>query len=419
MRSPTGCGVPAVSIFDNYWATTLAFARSLGRKGVPLHFYGSGAGRWSRYRSQRMRCPPIENASEFQPWLCEKVRKGEIERVAPTTDLVAFYVSKLRAEFGPEVQRTIAPLEEIENCLIKTRFAGITAASGCPAPAAAAPNSLKEALTAAAVLGYPVVMKPKSHLVVGFEERGHVLFNEADVTRLYRRYAVAPGQEIIATAYPELTQPLMQRYVPSARNRVYSVSGIKDADGGVIIATVSYKKEQWPPDVGVSTVQIAYENSQILEAGLRVVNTVLSRGIFEVELLAEDGMLYAIDLNPRSFGFMELDIARGADLPWLWYRSTFERLEPATKPLAAVSLEARHRFMHLLKAVACRRSGRGASLELRAGEVAAPHSSVSMLGHWSDPLPMVISNLRLLRHPRSLLRSQLGALQTARIPEAV
>jgi predicted ATP-grasp superfamily ATP-dependent carboligase len=169
----------------------------------------------------------------------------------------------------------------------------------------------------------------------------------------------------------------------------------------------------------VSTVQIAYENSQILEAGLRVVNTVLSRGIFEVELLAEDGMLYAIDLNPRSFGFMELDIARGADLPWLWYRSTFERLEPAAKPLAAVSLEARHRFMHLLKAVLRRRSGGDASPELREGEVAAPHSSVSMLGHWSDPLPMLISNLRLLRHPRSLLRSQLGALQTARMPQAV
>jgi predicted ATP-grasp superfamily ATP-dependent carboligase len=366
-----------------------------------------------------MHCPPIENAAEFLPWLCDKVRKGEIVRVAPTTDLVAFYVSKLRAEFAPEVQRTIAPIEEIENCLIKTRFATITAASGCPAPTAAAPDSLDEALAAAAVLGYPVVMKPKSHLVVGFEERGHVLLNDADVIRLYRRYAVAPGQESIAAAYPELIQPLMQRYVPSARNRVYSVSGIKDADGGVLIATVSYKKEQWPPDVGVSTVQIAYENAQILEAGLRVVNTVLSRGIFEVELLAEDGMLYAIDLNPRSFGFMELDIARGADLPWLWYRSTFERLAPATKPLAAVSLEARHRFMHLLRAVVRRRSDSGASLNGRAGEVAKPHSSVSMLGHWSDPLPMIISNLRLLRHPRSLLRSQLDALQPARMPEAV
>jgi hypothetical protein len=364
-----------------------------------------------------MRCPPIENATEFQPWLCDKVRKGEIVRVAPTTDLVAFYVSKLRAEFAPEVQRTIAPIEEIENCLIKTRFATVTAAAGYPTPPAAAPDSLDEALAAAAILGYPVVVKPKSHLVVGFEERGHVLFNEADVIRLYGRYAIAPGQEIIAAAYPELTRPLMQRYVSSARNRVYSVSGIKDADGGVLIATVSYKKEQWPPDVGVSTVQIAYENVRILEAGLRVVNEVLSRGIFEIELLADGEMLYAIDLNPRSFGFLELDLARGADLPWLWYRSTFAPLEPATKPLAAVSLEARHRFMHLLKAVIRPRRGRGASLDRK--EIDTPRSSVSMLGHWSDPLPMIISNLRLLRHPRSLLRSQLDALQTARMPDAI
>src|SRR5580698_8536558 len=66
-----------VAIFDNYWSTTLAFARSLGRQGVPLHFYGSGAGRWSRYRTRRFPCPPAESR-EFQPWLRDKIRSGEI-----------------------------------------------------------------------------------------------------------------------------------------------------------------------------------------------------------------------------------------------------------------------------------------------------------------------------------------------------
>jgi D-aspartate ligase len=394
-----------VAVFDNYWATTLSFARSLGRKGVPLHFYGSGAGAWSRYRTRRQRCPSVENTALFLPWLRERVRSGEISRIAPTTDLIAFYASVLREEFAPDVRRTIAPLSEIENCLIKTRFAGGLA--GQPVLATAAPDSVSGAVSAAAQIGYPLILKPKSHLAVGSAERGHLIRNEAELLQHYRRYSVSPGQESIAAAYPELRWPLIQRYVPSASKRVYSVTGMKDADGGVLVPTVSYKREQWPPNVGVSTVQIAYEDDRILKAGLEIVNKLLSRGIFEVELLADNDVLYAIDLNPRGYGFLELDIARGADLPWLWYRSTLEAQQPSAAALPAVSLEARNRFRHLLNALT--RPRRALRMERRDPE--KPRSSVSMIGHWSDPLPMLLSNLQLLRHPRSLLRSQVASLR--------
>ncbi len=95
-----GKPLPAVAIFDNYWATTLAFVRSLGEKGVPLHVYGKGAGRWSRYCTAHSPCPPIDEADLFLPWLRDRVRSGEITRVAPTTDLIAYYVSVLREEFS-------------------------------------------------------------------------------------------------------------------------------------------------------------------------------------------------------------------------------------------------------------------------------------------------------------------------------
>jgi len=262
-------------------------------------------------------------------------------------------------------------------------------------------------------LGYPLILKPKSHLGVGSAERGRLIGNEAELVLHYHRYGVCPGQEDIVAGYPELGWPLLQRYLPSARKRVYSVSGIKDADGGVVIATVSYKCEQWPPDVGVSTVQIACEDDRILNTGLTVVDKLLSRGIFEVELLEDGSLLYAIDLNPRAFGFLELDIARGADLPWLWYRSTFEVQHPVKAPLRPMNLEARHRVRHLLNAISpLRRRSSRASQEPSNNQ---PRSSVSMLGHWSDPLPMIISNFLLLRNPRSLLRSQMASMRAERV----
>jgi predicted ATP-grasp superfamily ATP-dependent carboligase len=407
---------PAVAIFDDYWATTLAFARSLGRHGVPLHFYGKGAGRWSRYCTRRFRCPPIHNADEFQPWLLERVRGGDITRVAPTTDLLAFYISRIRDEFAPEVRRTIAPLEEIENCLIKTRFSVLSAVAGHPTLATATPDNADAAAAAALDLGYPVMLKPKSHLAVGFAERGRLLWNESELRRHFRRYEVAAGQECIAAAYPELLWPLLQRYLPSARNRVYSVSGIKDADGGILTACVSYKREQWPPDVGISTVQVGCVDERILESGLQIVNQVLSRGIFEIELLADADALYAIDLNPRGFGFIELDIARGFDLPYLWFRSTIGRLSPEPAPPPRESIEARHRIMHLVKAL----SLSGADPEKRTfkerRDLSKRRFTVSMQGSWSDPLPMIISNLYLMRHPRSFLRSQFASARAPRHP---
>jgi len=38
-----------------------------------------------------------------------KLRAGEIARVAPTSDLIAFYIGRVRDEFPAEVRRTIAP----------------------------------------------------------------------------------------------------------------------------------------------------------------------------------------------------------------------------------------------------------------------------------------------------------------------
>lgn len=408
--------LPAVALFDNYWATTLALARSLGRRGVPLHIYGRGAGRWSRYCTRRATCPPPENAGEFLPWLRERVRSGEIARVAPTTDLIAYYVSALREEFSPEVRRAIATLEEIENCLIKTRFSAVSALPGSAPLAIAAPESVEGAVASAAALGFPVMMKPKSHLVVGFDERGRLLLNEADVVRYFRRYDVFPGQDGIAAAYPELLWPLLQRFIPSARHRVYSVSGVKDADNGILTACVSYKREQWPPIVGVSTIQVSCENPRILAAGVRIVNQVLSRGIFEVELLAEGDVLHAIDLNPRAFGFLELDMARGFDLPWLWYRSTIEPQMPLPPPEPQGSIEAQHRIMHITKAIARAPGLLGAQPYEERRDSSRPRRVVSMLGSWSDPLPLLVSNLHLLRHPRALLRAQLAAPRKPRQP---
>lgn len=403
-----------VALINNDWAPTLAFAFSLGRGRIPLHFYGPGAGRWSKYCRRQDRCPPVAHADTFLPWLQSRVRSGEIARLAPTTDLIAYYMAVLREDFPKPVRRTITPLAEIERCLIKTRFAEACAGVAQRVPAQAAPDDLGGAVVAARDLGYPLIIKPKSHLVVGTTERGYLVRDEAELLKRYRRYAIADGQSSIAAAYPELRWPLLQRYLPSAQRGVYSVSGIKDNDGGILAAILTAKRQQWPPNVGVSTVQAMCEDDQILADGLATVDQLVSCGIFELELLADGDQMMAIDLNPRAFGFMSLDMAVGNDLPWLWWQSTLGAVELSKSTTQYSPLECRFVIPYYFGRAVDRILGPPA-----AGPAVAPAKTrwVSMLGHRSDPLPMLIANLRLLRllpHPGGLLRPYIKAAWRAR-----
>ncbi len=350
----------------------------------------------------------MEDADRFLPWLRERVRSGEIVRVAPTTDLLAYYVSCLRDEFPAEVRRTIAPLEEIERALLKCRFTTACTEIGQSVPLTRTPSDLESALAVARELGYPLFLKPKSHLVVGSGERGSLVHDESELRACFTPYAPAPGQAALAKRYPELRWPLLQRYVPSARRQVYSISGLKDADHGIVTASLSYKREQWPPDTGTSTLQISGRDQGILAAGLKTVDQLVSCGIFELELLIDAERLLAIDLNPRAFGFINLDIALGHDLPWLWLRSTLEPVVPQGEPPQRVALEARHVVLHFLRRLSTSRTGtpRHRSIERRDPE--RPRAWIPILGYASDPVPMVLSNALLLRNPRSLLRTFLS-----------
>lgn len=403
IAEPARPPLPPVAIVNNDWAPTLAFAVSLGRKNVPLHFYGDGAGRWSRYCRRSGVCPPVERADLFLPWLKDRINSGEIERLAPTTDLIAYYLAVLREEFPPEIRRAITPLADIERCLVKTRFSAACDAAGQPVPSAATPDDPEGAIVVARTLGYPLIVKPKSHLVVGASNRGQLVRSEAALRKAYHRYDVAPGHEEIAARYPELRWPLLQAYLPSAQTCVYSVSGIKDADRGILTAILTSKREQWPPDVGVSTVQGTCNDERILTAGLKTVDELISCGIFELELLTDGKKLLAIDLNPRAFGFMMLDMAVGNDLPWLWWQTTLGAVNPLQIARGLPEIESRfvvpYYFSH------CIRGLFGPHSDNRAAKHGTPW--ISMLGHRSDPLPMLLANLRLLRllpHRGGLLR---------------
>jgi hypothetical protein len=116
------------------------------------------------------------------------------------------------------------------------------------------------------------------------------------------------------------------------------------------------------------------------------------------------GAHHAIDLNPRGFGQMTLDMAVGHNLPRLWYTATTgEQLTPSAPPSRKPVLwhDGVSSTAGLAAGVARGPARWRAATQvvdvLRAPKVGATFER-------SDPLPGVLFGLGHLRHPRAFLR---------------
>ncbi|MFL5319627.1 MAG: hypothetical protein ACJ790_08205, partial [Myxococcaceae bacterium] len=322
-----------VGIFDADVPTALAFVRSLGRAGIPTRVYSHRrypVARFSRYCTTFEQCPEVENGDAFVPFLAELLERGEIDLVAPTSDLIAFYTAEVFAKFPEELQRRLTAPAAVLDCLFKDRFEHACAHAGFRTPKAWLPSSVEEALALKDSLPYPVLLKPRTHVSV-FLDRGVVVHDATELNQHFKPYPIAAGQLRAREKYPKLAWPMIQEYVPNALRNLVSVSGVMDAQGRASAVAVSRKVSQWPPTLGIGIEFRSAEPADLMERALPLVRSVLGQGIFELEMIRDErnGEWLAIDLNPRAHGFISFDVARRNDLPRLWYQSVVgERPEP-------------------------------------------------------------------------------------------
>lgn len=394
-----------LAVFDADAPTALAFTSSVGRAGVPVHVYSHQAfppARASRYCTRFERCPDLQRPDEFLPWLERRVSSGQIGCVAPTSDLVAYYLAEVRDRLPASVQRALPVPERTLGVLFKERFAGVE--GGFQTPLTFAPRSVEEAHDRAHELPYPAVLKPRSHIATPWE-RGTVVDNADELRARYRAYRPAAGTRRVLARHPELSLPLVQEYVPGAKDNLWSVSGLLAPDGSVVALAGSKKSLQWPPDLGVGLIFECWHDDAVFADAIRFVRAHLETGLFELEIIrdARTGQYVAIDLNPRAYGQVRFDMARGNDLPLLWYRqSQGERVEVQPRPKDGM------RWMHsfLLHVRRCVDLAMGPD-RLRSAlayldDLRGPRVDVVRDAH--DPLPSLVYTGNVLRHPGGLIR---------------
>ncbi len=409
---PTSSGPPrlrstAVAVFDADAPPALAFTRSLGKSGVPVKVYSplsvSVCGS-SRFSVSQERCPPANDAASFIPWLAQRLRRGEVGLVAPTSDQMAFYLAELEELLPAELRSVLPPQQTVLDLLFKDRFFRRCQELHVPTPRCMFPSSIEEAADLAAVLSYPVILKPKSHVAVG-GERGVVVESAEEMRRLYRPYTIPASWTTVVARYPELRLPMVQEYIALALDNLYSVSGLLGPGGELIACAVSHKTAQWPPLLGVGTIFEGCDHTRCLQEGVRAAQMLVGRGLFELELIYDPSRdeFLAIDLNPRAYGQIGLDIARGNDLPLGWYRmAKGELLHPSMQTTTKL------RWIHSIPF----HLGHWIGLLLgperrelwRAYVASFGGETVDIVNERGDPLPSLVFTAKMLRHPGGLVR---------------
>lgn len=300
-------------MLDVSFVNGLAAIRSLGRTGVPviaLDHRPSALGFRSRYALPIV-CPdPGEDEAGFLAVLRELGDVlGTPTPVFPTHDPPLNAIARNREALG---SRFLCPFPGWETlALVQSKRMQLerAAAAGVAVPETAHPRSEEEALSAAARMGYPVLVKPSSP--DGFKRR-------------YRRQAFrCTGPKELAQAFSDARpfEPMVQELVPGGDDDLYSVGSYLADDGSVLGLFCGRKLRQTPPGIGTCRVGEAVWVDEVVDAALRLLRAFGFQGLSQVEFKrdARDGRYKLMEINPRLWQWHGLAAALGVDFPLLAY----------------------------------------------------------------------------------------------------
>ncbi len=397
-----------VAILDPDGPPGVAFIRALGGRGIDVHAFSNAsrpAGRYSTHLRSLTASPSLLDTDRAVDWLADRMSDGRIGLVAPTSDYAVFAAAAAMEHAGIQPPAGVPGIGPVWACLHKGVFADRLTAIGVDTVPQRLPTSLAEAIAAADELGYPVILKPRTHVGVGLE-RGGVVHDRAELEAVFREYTIEGADRSGFARDPDLGWPMMQSFRAGPRTDVISVAGCLGPDGELWAVGGCRKLAQWPPGAGIGTLFEVCDVDEYVELTKRVVAATLGHGIFELELLVDHdaGTRFPIDLNPRAYGQVALEVARGNDLPGLWYRlATDVELDPlpARQPLPEVWQSGTTYLPGAVLGIVAGPDRRRRAAELRS---LMRRPRVGSIYDAGDRTPALVLAMTLLRHPGSFVR---------------
>jgi predicted ATP-grasp superfamily ATP-dependent carboligase len=316
---------PAVVCVGNSGINGLAIARSLGRRGVPVHVVALASSPQiasaSRYCSSFTPAPDLASLQQilgrFEPGAVLYVENDPMLRA------LAPHAAELAARFS-----LADPIADAERLTDKRHQMRIARQAGIAVPRSWLPQSWEEILS----------LKTGKRLIAKPLARGD-----------FKGIVAADAGELAAQLRGRIASPadvLVQEFIEGGDERIYAALCYRaQSHAGSYVLSVR-KLRQTSPGAGVMAVGQAVDAPQVREMTRRLAKAAGAHGAFctEFKLDERDGRYYFIEWNPRPAYFHSIGWRAGFDFAWLAY---CDHAQPAQLPASSSSFAGEHYWINL------------------------------------------------------------------------
>lgn len=344
---------------------SLALARSLGRRGIPVAFLidDHPIAKYSRYVQRSFSWGGAEHpgAVEFLKTLArEHQLEGWVLMAAGDGELRL--LSQHHAELSALFRVTVPPWETVRFAHDKRLTYERAAALGIDFPRCYNPRDLQD--LAALDCRFPLVLKPTMR-----EQKN--AFTRAKAWRVDDRAALMARYREAASLVGE-RGIVLQELIPGGGSAQLSYAAVWH-QGAPVASLVARRTRQYPIDFGyTSTFVETVEQNEVEEAACRFLGSLAYSGLVEVEFKHDhrDGRYKILDVNARAWTWNALGSIAGVDFAHvLWRLAMGETVAPVR---AHADVAWMHGSRDLFAAV----------LEMMAGRT----SPAAYLRSWRKPL---------------------------------
>jgi hypothetical protein len=318
-------------VLDGHGWAPRAVVRSLAADGWSVLAPAGTKSARSRFCAQALEIPDYRrDLAAFASVVSSIIRDWRVELVAPAEDgsLELLYETDGLLDgarvLGGDRNSALLALDKAAT-LARAREAGFAT------PATVIPNEPSDAVAAAAEVGYPCVIKPRR----SYARHGNALHSA--------RLVFATGPDEVRRAIDQyvqegFTMPLVQAWVPGRSIGVAAV-----VRRGRVLAWGAREAFSQLPIRGGSAVWRATvgPGEPGVEQALELLRRVGFEGMGDVQYhIARDGTPTLMEIGARTYGWLPLTIAAGADLPVIAARA-LEGIEPEGTVVARPGLHMR------------------------------------------------------------------------------
>ena len=338
----------------------LTVIRSLGRAGYEVHVAWApldSAALVSRYVHTIHRIPAFRrDDTEWIAGFEELFRRVAFDLVLPTTDASALPFQLYRDRFEPLARLYLLPDEVYRTCANKDATWELAQRLSIPVPRQLVVTNTQEAVDAAAVFGYPLVLKPTA------SANARNPLERQQVEKAQSEADLLPMAERMTATEPVLAQ----------ENFVGVGVGVEVlCSNGRILLAFQHERVHEPIKGGGSSYRKSVAlDPEMLAATAKLMEVLAYTGVAMVEYKQNrmTGRWVLIEINARFWGSLALSAAAGLDFPLA---------------LVELLLDGRESFPQSYRAgLFCR--------------------------HWSRDLQWFLSNLRADKRDPTLLTSSLS-----------